>query len=365
MENYNYSEAGTLHKTRFCLVVTFIVLVMSCWGCTHSSTLPAVGTEVGFDSTTFEGDKEQYPAKNDLFDLYRISPGDMLDVFFQVNTWKVINEFKLSVDDQLNIQFPYAPELNQLQLIQPDGYIFLPMVGEVRAAGKTVMELTAELEQKYKPYLKDPDLLVTVPEFRANIKQIKQDLSTAPRGLSRLVTVRPDGYCTFPLVGELLVAGRTVPDVNQNLDNMYDEYLQGLKVNLFLHETSGTRVYVLGEVNNSGAYAIQRPSTVMESLTLAGGYTRQAELEKVVVFRRKGKKYIGTRIDMSAQLHLEKGGSFFYLMPDDIVYVPRKGRSELAEVMRDVADILMFDGWSIGFGWDISDTPVIGDDNIQ
>jgi polysaccharide export outer membrane protein len=72
----------------------------------------------------------------------------------------------LNAGDVVKISFPGAPELNQTQKVGTDGTLSLPLIGEVRAAGKSPGQLQSELANLYKPQLQDNEVLVTV-ESRA------------------------------------------------------------------------------------------------------------------------------------------------------------------------------------------------------
>ena len=68
----------------------------------------------------------------------------------------------LAPGDVIKLTFTGAPELNQSQKIRADGKVSLPLVGEVDAAGKTLVALQSELSQLYKSQLKNSDLLITL-----------------------------------------------------------------------------------------------------------------------------------------------------------------------------------------------------------
>lgn len=68
----------------------------------------------------------------------------------------------LSAGDTVKITFGGAPELNQSQKIRADGKVGLPLVGEVKAAGKTLPALQNELIRLYKPQLRNSEVLVTL-----------------------------------------------------------------------------------------------------------------------------------------------------------------------------------------------------------
>jgi polysaccharide export outer membrane protein len=333
-----------------------IAVVMASTGCATHGNLPA-GEEVPMEMTTFSFDQDKHPYK--VFPKYRIVPGDVLDVLFQIRTWMKKDIFKLAVDHTIVIKFIHAPELNVKQKVRPDGTITLPYLGAVYVIDRTVGEFTEELKESYKDILNIPEIAIEVPHFRSSIKELKADLHTAPRGLSRLVTVRPDGYVTFPMVGNVLVAGKTIPEVNKFLNEEYEQILPGLHCDLFLEKHAGSLVYVVGQVKKAGGYKISRPVTILEALSFAGGHMPGANLSSVFIIRKREQKMVATRVDMKNSALSFDGdkGTFFYLKPNDIVYVPRTKINHAAEIARDVADILFFRGWNVGFSWELHDEP--------
>lgn len=309
--------------------------------------------EVDMERVTFTfDDSEEF----DLFEQYEIQPGDLLDVLYQIKTWEEKDSFNLAVDNQISVKFPNVSELNETQRIRPDGKITLPYLGDLYVVGMTIGELTALLKEEYSEILKDPELYVVVREFRSAIKELKADLHTAPRGLSRLVTVRPDGYCTFSMVGDVYVAGKTLPAINEILNAKYGSVIPGLTVDLFLERHEGSVVYIMGEVANPGAHKIMRPTSIVKALALAGNALPTARLSSVVVVRKNAEdeKLVGTRVNVRRVLGLRRNAKLFYLKPDDIMYVPKRPISEWADVMNDLKDVLWFRGWGIGLNYDLN-----------
>ena len=134
--------------------------------------------------------------------------------------------------------------------------------------------------------------------------------------------------------------------------------LPGLSATLSLEAHSGSRVYVLGEVGTPGAYEIARPTTVVEVLALAGSPLRSAKLKSVVVMRRRDGKMVGMRVNAKSALQLRRDSFFFYLQPNDIVYVPKTTIARIGDVAEDVQRMLFFNGW--GLSYDLSARNVRG-----
>ena len=303
--------------------------------------------EVSLGKTTFSFDQGTYPSDLGLFSEYLITPGDVLDVLYQIRRKKV-EKFPITLYHTISVKFVDLPKLNETQEVLPNGTIVLPYLGEVSVLGKTPSELRKELKKRYSSILQNPEIYVTVPDFNSRIKQLRGDLHTSPRGLSKLTTVRPDGYATFPLIGEYLVARKTIQEVNTMLQEHYEEYLPGLNVSLFLHEQSGSVIYLVGEVTHPGAYKIDKPITVFQALTLASGHTTNAELENLVVFRAHEKKWVARSLNLKDITQLRRCSAFFYLKPGDIVFVPKTRIANLAQLMRQISEITLFRGWSFG-----------------
>lgn len=332
-------------------IIIFIIMLfffLCIFGCSHNNKL-SEDCEIHFDQTTFSFDQGTYPSDLDLFNKYRIAPGDVLDILFQIQR-REFDNFHITLYHTISVKFVDIPELNETQEVLPNGNIVLPYLGEVHVTGKTPSELQEELKEKYSSILRDAELYVTVPDFDARIKQLRNDLHTSPRGLSKLVNVRPDGQATFPLIGNFSVANKTLDQINEILQKEYSDYLPGMQADLFLHEQSGSVVYLLGEVQEPGTYDIMRPVNVIEALSRAGGYSPKADLERVIVFRRHEKKQIARSLNIKKLLNLDQSQSFFYVRPDDVVYVPKTSIGSTGELMRQIADVILFNGWGASIG---------------
>ena len=80
----------------------------------------------------------------------------------------------------------HTPELNEEQQIRPDGKISLPYIGSFYVVDKTIEQIRSELIKEYSRILVNPQIYVTLPQYLTQLRELKKDLHTAPRGLSRL-----------------------------------------------------------------------------------------------------------------------------------------------------------------------------------
>jgi polysaccharide export outer membrane protein len=104
--------------------------------------------------------------------------------------------------------------------------------------------------------------------------------------LRATVVVRPDGAVTFPLVGEVQVAGRTAAEVREELTRRLDRFVPEPVVTVNVARVASYRVYVLGRVNRPGDFAVGRHIDVLQALALAGGLTPFADEDGIRIIRR-------------------------------------------------------------------------------
>jgi len=75
------------------------------------------------------------------------------------------SSYRLALGDVLDLKFPYHSEFNATVTIRPDGYISLVMIGEVRAEGRTPLELATVINDSYTRVVRNPNAAVIVREF--------------------------------------------------------------------------------------------------------------------------------------------------------------------------------------------------------
>jgi polysaccharide export outer membrane protein len=73
--------------------------------------------------------------------------------------------YRLTPGDAVELSFPYVPEFNQTLTVQPDGYVTLRTIGDLRVQGRTIPELTAMLREAYTPILREPVITVVLKDF--------------------------------------------------------------------------------------------------------------------------------------------------------------------------------------------------------
>jgi len=219
---------------------------------------------------------------------YRLRPDDLIDFIYRLTRDETREPYQLNVGDEIRIESFTDKNLDRPLIIQPDGTITLPLLGQVRATRHTVAQLREELEQRFQKYYKVPSIVVT--PIRVNTKL--DDLRAAIGGRSgfgpqvRPGKIMPDGGVALPAVGTVPAQGLTLAEFKQELDARYEEVIEGVEVTPLLMTRAARYVYVLGEVRTPGRYTLEAPTTVMQAIALAGSWNFGANVNQVVIFRR-------------------------------------------------------------------------------
>ena len=106
--------------------------------------------------------------------------------------------------------------------------------------------------------------------------------------LDEVVLVRPDGGISFPLVGEVYAEGRSIEEVEYEISERLAVYIPDPAVSVSLQQGEGNRIYVTGRVASPGVFLVNRPITIMQAISLAGGLTPFADKDKIIVLRQDG-----------------------------------------------------------------------------
>jgi polysaccharide biosynthesis/export protein len=139
--------------------------------------------------------------------------------------------------------------------------------------------------------------------------------------LSTIVTVRPDGMITYPLIGEVQASGLTVGEVEERLTKQLKRQIQDPQVTTILEATHSFRVYVLGEVLQPGVFDLKGPVTVVQALAMARGLTTFASKSKIFVVQ-SGKSGLRIPFNYDKYVQGEEVEQNVVLRPGDTVIVP-------------------------------------------
>ena len=158
-----------------------------------------------------------------------------------------------------------------------------------------------------------------------------------------LTTVSRLGTISMPLLGEIVVTGLTQEELKRELERQLSEFIRGeIIITISVRNMDNLIVSVFGMVENPDNYPVVDQTSIFRILSTAGGFTENANLKKVKVYRQTGPE---NYVTLNLLDYLESGqmdSPTILVRPGDIVYVPRKNNAvrESSEFLRDV--IILF-----------------------
>lgn len=281
-------------------------------------------------------------ARTQHVQVYRLRVDDQLEFVYRLTREVMTGAYHLEVGDTLRLESFTDERLNRDLLVQPDGTVTLRLLGQIRAAGRTVQELRDDIEQRYLKYYKVPAITLTPMQLNTRLEDLRATVDArAGQGGQRItVRVTPEGTVQLPALGSVFVQGLSLDEVKREVDARYAATIHGIAVTPVLLARAPRYVYVVGEVTQPGRFALEGPTTVMQAIALAGGWNPAGgNLRQVVVFRRGPDwRLMATRLDLQGAL-LGKSPSpadEIWLNDSDIVVVPKTPLKRADDVIEQV-----------------------------
>ena len=142
--------------------------------------------------------------------------------------------------------------------------------------------------------------------------------------LNDRVIVRPDGFISLQLIGELMVLDMTPGQLTATLQQRYDAMIQRTAITVTVRAFAAQRIYVDGEVNKPGLFPLTGQVTVVQAIAMAGGYKDSARLKEIILIRRgPANEPLAIPINLEEIINSKNMGQDILLLPYDIVFLPK------------------------------------------
>lgn len=206
----------------------------------------------------------------------------------------------------------------------------VPLAGQTRPATPAPAPAPAAPQQQPVQFLSPYDRDALTPEYRIAPGDVLQVFVWKEPELSRDVRVRPDGYVTMPLMGDLFAVAKTPKGLAAELTQALSKYVNTPIVTVTLGESSTLRFFVVGEVGKPGEFPLLGRTTVMQALALAGGFREYAKTEEIKIVRQElsvsggqpKTREIVLPLNYKAIAQGQNLHQNFALKPGDVIVVP-------------------------------------------
>jgi polysaccharide export outer membrane protein len=233
-----------------------------------------------------------------------------------------VTNYVIGPEDVLTITSFDQEDITGKYQVDADGTFSFPLIGRVHAGGLTLRQLQAELVKRLKEgFFKDPQIGVAVEQYRSQKFHIVGDVRTPGTypltgDMNLMEALARAGSATPTAAGEVLIVraktqdaadGPTLPNRDDvDVTTIELKALQsGRLAQKFALRDGDTivvpraeSVYVFGQVRNPGAYPVQKDTTVLQALSLAGGVTDRGATGRIKIVRMID----GKRVEIKAKL---------------------------------------------------------------
>jgi polysaccharide export outer membrane protein len=246
-------------------------------------------------------------------------------------------DYVIGPQDVLLIQVFDQPDLGGKYTVDTDGTFSFPLIGRVKAGSLTLRGFERELKERLADgYFRSPQVTVAVEQYRSQrvyvMGEVRQPGPVALTGGMTLIEALARAGSMLPTSsGEVSIvraaqgsaaSGPAVPGMDATevfRASIRDLQTGSLSQNIELRDGDtifaprAELVYVFGEVRNPGGYAVQKSTTVLQALSLAGGVTEHGAMNRIQVMRIiKGVK-TETRVALTDVVR-----------PEDTIIVPQR-----------------------------------------
>jgi polysaccharide export outer membrane protein len=288
-----------------------------------------------------------------------VASGQMAPPLSRANSIPPAAAIRLGADDVLLIHAVEAEEISDKPVrIGADGFINLPLVGRVKAAGLTVEELQAELVHRLKRLIVDPDVTVSLTETHSQpvsvVGAVKNPGVIQLQGQKTFMEVmalaggpRDDAGYTARIsrrreLGALPLPRATTDPSGQfsvaevNLQNIMEARDSSANIVIMANDVisvpKAQMVYVIGDVLRPGGIALadQKTVTVLQAIGIASGLTKTAKATEAKILRVSPGST--TRVEVAVNLKTMLAGKTtdVALKAEDILFVPNSLKRDLA-----------------------------------
>lgn len=238
------------------------------------------------------------------------------------------NDYLVGAQDVLTVTVFGEAEFSGKYTVEQDGTFTFPQLGRIKAGGSTLRALEQELKKQLADgYLKNPQVAVAVETYRSQrilvLGEVRSPGEYQLTGeMTLLAALARAGSTTAGASHEVVVVrsarqrGGEPEVVRIDLNELQSG---NIALNLPLQDgdtinvPKAQSVFVTGQVKSSGAYAVERGTTVLQALSLAGGLTDRGADGRIRILRTVN----GKKVEIKAKLTDS-------VEPGDTIVVPER-----------------------------------------
>ena len=253
--------------------------------------------------------------------------------------------YVIGAEDQLEITVWDHEDLSRTVTVSADGQFSFPLIGHVKAAGMTVRDLETRLAKRLDEYVVNPQVSIVIAEFKSKkvfilgevqkpgayylskndtLLEVISKAGGANENAGRqIIVVRPkDGGSEQPTSLNSQNSQLIRMDLQELLaGNVRDNIAVQNNDTIYVPKASVFSVF--GEVRKPGSYPLEKETTILEAISIAGGPTENADTQKLELLRKDGDGQQKIILNIKRLLTAGAGDEEALIQDGDVIYQPR------------------------------------------
>jgi polysaccharide export outer membrane protein len=135
------------------------------------------------------------------------------------------------------------------------------------------------------------------------------------------LVVRPDGKISMPLIQDVTAEGQTAAELATQIQQKLTAFIKEPQVSVIVLQINAPKFYVIGNVVRPGTYPLRGETSVLQALSLAGGFTQFASPRSIKLIRNTNGKQEVRKVNYNNLID-EGGEGNFLLKSGDTIVVP-------------------------------------------
>jgi polysaccharide biosynthesis/export protein len=209
---------------------------------------------------------------------------------------------------------------------------FLLAIGPGKAAGQVKSVAQQQTVSEDSHAASRPIPAERYPRYLVRESDVLQITFPLTPEFDQTVTIQPDGFINLRGVGDMHIAGKSVPELTGALRKVYGQFLHDPVIDVELKDFEKPYFIAGGEIGRPGKYELRGETTVAEAISIAGGFTDKAKHSEVVLFHRvPGGWDQARKLDVKRMLANKDLTEDLQIRPGDLIYVPKSRTSKIRQ----------------------------------
>jgi polysaccharide export outer membrane protein len=204
-------------------------------------------------------------------------------------------ELRFQPGDALKVAIWGYPELDHIAVVQPNGKVTLPLVGEVSVADATVAAVRQRIAEQLTPFM-------TIASAQLRPGDVLNYSVWRDESLRGSTTIGPSGLAVFPLIGSIRAADRDIEEIRAEAQKRMAEHvrdarvsilpsytnrrvLQDHTVSVLAQQLQPRRIAIIGEVGLQGLTEVRGGTRLLDVLAQHQLKSATAQTNSIIVIR--------------------------------------------------------------------------------